>query len=425
VRTRDVWSTTPRFSFTHRGGLTDWSAGVRERNLLGWGKDLMVMAQHGEQGTYAYLAYGDRQFLGRPLHFAAVLSHGADVDGVNLQLDRPRDRVTVGWAQKSEVHRYRGPTVDHRGGLDGPEYRSDYRRVTIYGGPRLARSGARAAWVMPAVHAHDATHTPAADRAGWKDDGNGLGGRGDLERLRDIRLRVVGVAIGYMEERFTVWSRLETLRRWEDVNLGADLWLLAGYAGRALGADRDAVYGEWSGRRGIRLGGRAYVLFDARGTGQLARGRLTEARLSLGAKLLQGLSGRQALAACLLGERTHDLAPQSLPTLGAESGLRGYDAYRFWGEQAVKANLEHRLMLVEDWFGLVSIGTAEFVDGGMAWTVGEDRRARPRAAAGVGLRLQGSRTASNVVTRIDLGRPIAGGAPGDDWVISVAAGQAF
>jgi hemolysin activation/secretion protein len=238
-------------------------------------------------------------------------------------------------------------------------------------------------------------------------------------------VRALGLAAGVLQERYTVWSCVETLRSCEDVNLGARLWMMAGASMRRLGAARDALYWSLDGRRGLALGPDRYALLTVRGSGLVARGRVADARLGAALRFYQRLTTRQSLALRLSGDGTRDLAPQDLPTLGAESGLRGFDAYRFWGERVVQANLEDRVLLVVNAFGLVSVGVVGFVDGGVAWQAGGRRAGRTRVSAGGGLRVQGTRTGGNLVTRIDLGCPIAGGEPGDGWVVSIGTGQAF
>ena len=82
--------------------------------------------------------------------------------------------------------------------------------------------------------------------------------------------------------------------------------------------------------------------------------------------------------------------------MGAESALRGFEAYRFADEQVIQLNLEDRWILLDNLMGLVSVGLVGFLDGGVAWAEGEHRAAKPRIGAGAGLRILGSRTRGTV-----------------------------
>jgi hypothetical protein len=425
IRTQDDWSTLPEITYGRQGRLLNWTAGLHEENLGGLGKDLLVMIGQTDGEAFWSGGYGDYQLLGSPVTLLGTVTHGPDIDAADGWLERPLDRAAVPWALRGEAHRFLGRVVDHRGGLHGPEYCDNLRRFSLAAGPRVGGGDSWGFWLAPALHLTEARYVPAADRDGWRGGGAGLGEGGPAERLRERNVRALGLAAGILQERYTVWSCVETLRSWEDVNLGAYLWMMAGASTRRLGAARDALYWSLEGRRGLALGPDRYALLALSGSGLVARGRVSDGRLGAALRCYQRLTARQSLALRISGNATRDLAPQDLPTMGAESGLRGFDAYRFWGERIAQANLEDRVLLVVNAMGLVSVGVVGFVDGGVAWQ-GDGRRAgRTRVCAGGGLRVQGTRTGGNLVTRIDVGRPIAGGEPGDGWVVSIGTGQAF
>jgi hypothetical protein len=425
IRTHDVWSTQPTLTFSREGGLLNWTAGLHETNFAGLGKDLLALAGQTDRQTYGSLGYGDYQLFGSAVRLLATVTHGRDIDAADAWLTRPRDRAAVRWALDGEAHRFLGRVVDRRGGLEGPEYRGNTRSVLWAAGPRVVGRSRSALWVMPALQVLDARFAPAADRHGWRGGPAGLGPGGPVTPLRERKIRAIGVAAGLLQEGYSVWSCVETLRRCEDVNLGASAWLMAGASSPRFGAARDALYWRLEGRRGIGLGSAAYALLGVSGYGLIARGTLSDARFDATLRLYDRLAVRHTLALRLAGSVTRDLAPQDLPTMGAESGLRGFDAYDFWGDRVALANVEDRMLLLEDALGLVSIGAVAFLDGGLARQAGAERAARPRICAGGGLRLEGTRTGGNLVTRIDLGHPIAGGEPGHGWILSVATGQAF
>jgi hypothetical protein len=424
IRTRDTWSTRPEFSFSASGGLLVWSAALRDRNLAGLGKDVQLQVGQTDDQTYWGVGYGDQQLLGTALTLIADVRQGGEVDEINVRLVRPRERAEVPWTLETDAYRYRGVAVDHRGGLDGPEYHADLRRLDVAIGPRILQRGSRALWLMPAVHIDESRYAPADDLEGWGGGPAGLGPAGATEQLRDRTRHVPGLAIAYLDARYSVWSDVETLQRWEDVNLGATARLMVGVAVDEPESD-DVACWQFDAQHGLRLGARRYAILDLQTYGLVAHGRARDARVFAGVRYYDRLSTRHTLALRLSGDRTRDLAPQEMPTMGAERGLRGFDAYRFWGERVLLASLEDRLWLVRDLYGLVSVGAAGFVDGGLAWLAGGHETARLRASAGAGFRLQSSRVGGGVVSRIDLAHPVAGGELGDGWVFTIAAGQAF
>ena len=148
-------------------------------------------------------------------------------------------------------------------------------------------------------------------------------------------------------------------------------------------------------------------------------------RITSALRYYDNLSVRHTIATRMAFDYGLALYPQSILTLGANSGLRGFEAHRFWGERRIVWNLEDRMTIVRDLLGLLTIGVTVFADGGLAWESGEPERARPRAGAGLGLRLLGSRTRGALVSRIDIGFPVLGGEQDDGAVLSIGAGQVF
>ena len=81
-------------------------------------------------------------------------------------------------------------------------------------------------------------------------------------------------------------------------------------------------------------------------------------------------------------EETQGLLPQL--TLGADNGLRGYDAHLLTGTQRLLANGEHRFDTgIEVW--VLRLGLCAFVDAG--WVGDSLDLGRPYLGAGGGLRL--------------------------------------
>ena len=69
--------------------------------------------------------------------------------------------------------------------------------------------------------------------------------------------------------------------------------------------------------------------------------------------------------------------------LGLGSGPRAFRSHAFTGDRTVFATAEYRVTVAEDFFGLMGLGIAGFVDHGGAWYAGH------AAAAGLGCRASG------------------------------------
>jgi len=95
--------------------------------------------------------------------------------------------------------------------------------------------------------------------------------------------------------------------------------------------------------------------------------------------------------------------------LGADSGLRGYPARQFTGENLVLVNLEDRYFWGKtSWGPEIGIGTVVFVDSGNVWNDDEDFDMH--WSSGFGFRLGFLRMPHQPIFRLDFGWPI--GEPG-------------
>lgn len=424
VRTQDSWSTQPTMQFSRSGGLLEWSLGLREANLLGRGKEVLIEAGREEREFFYRWGYRDPQLFGSQVLAAVEVDFGIDLDFQKLALERPFLSPASPWGAAIEANHFDGPVVDHRGGLDGPEWESESWLVFGSFGRRILGSARHALRLFPFLHWSRERYEPPAEDTGSSASAR-KGVSAEEPGLRDRDIRAAGVFVEILRERYSQYRLIDALGRWEDIDLGTSLDLGAGYSPRAWGAMRDGVYLTLRGHQGVRLGGGRLVLADAEGSGQLLRGDLVDGLLAVRARYFDRCTARHTLVAGLRGFFAADLGPQNLPTLGVESGLRGFEAYSFWGDHSLVGNLEDRVLLIDDLFGLVSIGIAGFLDGGTVWRCGRSRAAHGVASAGLGLRLQSSRASGLLVTRLDVAHPLKGGEEDEGWVVSFATGQAF
>ncbi len=101
-----------------------------------------------------------------------------------------------------------------------------------------------------------------------------------------------------------------------------------------------------------------------------------------------------------------------------ENGPRAYGAHVFTGTRRWWAVAEDRLLVADDFLGLVGVGLAPFVEWGGAWYADE----RPRTAGDVGLalRLGATRSTRGEVTELAVARRFGAGAniPGG-WAVTI------
>ncbi len=414
IRTRDTWTTRPAFEFRAEGGLFRWSAALEEWNVLGTGKGVGLVVGHDDLDHYFGGWVRDSQLLGTEMRLLAASFGGGEVEAHQLVLVRHFERAVTPWGLRVEGLYRDAAMIDRRGGLDGPEWRVEEWLLSAAGGPRVAGSERTALRLKPAVYLKSERYA--------RPTSGGVYPGADLAR-REIR--ALGAEVDLMCERYSQRSGINSFHRREDFNLGTDLRLRLGYSPRAAGALEDGFFFWLRLWQGLPMGPRQFLWATISAMGLVASGEVGDCRSLAAVRYYHNLSDRHTLALRLQGRWGVGLPPQRVFTLGAESGLRGFEAFRFWGERALLCNLEERGVLVGNLFGLVTLGLTGFVDTGLIWRAGHHEQARPRVGAGVGLRLLGSRTQGSLVTRVDIGYPILGGAADRGLVLSVASGQVF
>ncbi|MBD3235314.1 MAG: hypothetical protein GF330_01255 [Candidatus Eisenbacteria bacterium] len=414
VRTRDVWTTQVDFQIRKEGGLMTWSVGARETNLLGLGKKVSLRLGEDEVQTFWGVGLIDPQLLGRNLWLVAAASGGGERRAERLFLERRFEQAATPWGFTLGADRLEGTFVDHRGGLEGPEWDLDFWELLARAGGRVTGGRRWALRVSPGVYlAHEVYDEPDA------------GAPGDLPPLHDWDVRAPGVTFHYVVERYRQVSGVDAFEHRSDLNLGTELQLFAGYATPAWGSRGEGAFFLLEAEQGVASFRGGFARFAVLARAEVDDRQLFNTRWESALRYYQHITRRQLLATRLRWDWSRALTPQRILTLGAESGLRGFDAYRFWGERVLLLNLEDRVTLAEDLWGLISFGLVGFVDAGVAWKAGERERERPRVSVGLGLRLLGSRTSGRTVTRVDIGFPVLGGGDETDPILSFGAGQAF
>jgi hypothetical protein len=230
-----------------------------------------------------------------------------------------------------------------------------------------------------------------------------------------------------VQPRYVKETFVDRMERVEDFNLGNELATRAGWMADALGSDRDRLAFYAHDQQGLSLAPGRFLIGRAAIQGRTAGGRWENGLITGD---LNGFwrnewpwpnlwVGHAEFATGRYLDRENQLV------LGGATGLRGYKNDAFVGGKSILVNLENRFFFDREWFHLVRLGGAVFLDTGTIEP--EGRRlsiGRFKSDLGAGLRAASTRSKSGVVGRFDFAYALNAG-PGSRWVISVRAGQAF
>jgi hypothetical protein len=242
-----------------------------------------------------------------------------------------------------------------------------------------------------------------------------------------------------IQPNFMTLNYIDRFDRPEDYNLGDESLLNLHVAPRSLGSDRNALIPSFNRSRGWRFSDHSMLRGEIGGSGRWEDDRLANTLLRTEVKHYAILGdwfwgeqylGKHTLATNFFVDFGENLDRDRQLPLGADTGLRGYEAFTFDGDKRLVLNFEERAHLVDDVFQLVSLGTALFVDVGAASreSLGAMVRDDLYGDVGFGLRFCFPRSSGGGVVRIDVAFPLRDGPDGSGAFeprVVFAAGQLF
>jgi hypothetical protein len=398
VETRDQWSIGIDASYDVSGSSTESGFGIEDDNFLGTGKGIELEYESDAERTSTMVGYKDRSFRGGRWQIDLKNTSSSDGYARYLHVRRPFYSVTTPraggfeWWQASSIEHLWSNTEKS---VAGKEERRD---IEAWYGMRLPGSGIRTDRLLLGAFGE------LARFGAWtRSDGSPYPQPDD----RDL----IGPEIGWEHKTFR-WQLVQGFRSWqrqEDLPLGPNWRVTTGLSLPALGGDRTRVrFGAAFDVARWREQTYLWTLADVTGRFESGDFANTLAHLELGGAVL-GKAGLRLRAAADLG---HDLDGERQLTLGADTGLRGYDPNSFDGTSRVVVNAEWRRRLTGEFLHVAVLGLTAFADGGKTWgaRVGPSTEGW-RGDVGVGLLLEITRASSVRIVRFEIAYPDRGSEP--------------
>ena len=398
VETRDQWTINIDVSYNSTGNRQESGGSISDDNLLGTGKSVSFGMTSDPERTSTTIGYKDLAFLGRRWQIDLEDTESSDGFARFLRVRYPFFSLPtpraggVEWREKSSEEQLWSGAEE---AVTGP---ADTRDFEAWFGLRLPGAGIRTDRLFVGVFGEQALF------GDWvRTDGTPYPRPAD----RDL----MGVEVGWEHQTFR-WKLVQGFRSWqrqEDLPLGPNWRVTTGFSLPDLGGDRPRTryrvefdVGRWRER--------TYMWTDADLSGRYEGGRIANAvsHVELGGAMI-GKAGLRLRAAADFG---YNLDLERQLTLGADTGLRGYDPNTFDGTSRTIANVEWRRRLTGEFLHIAVLGMTAFVDGGKTWGA----RVGPstdgwRGDAGVGLLLEITRASVVHIVRIELAYPDHGGEP--------------
>jgi len=398
VDTRDQWTTEISFNYGKVGNQVKYGLLLSEQNFLGWGKEIGFDFTDDPERTSYTLQYGDPLFLGTRWRLRAAVKDASDGSGSRLSLVYPffsydTDRAGgVEWEHETLTEYL---WVDGKRAVEGD---ARHRRARVWGGLRVVTTDLTTDRLVVGLFAEEHSFAKWRRRDG-----------GEYADPEDREL--VGFDVGWQRE-VDNWQVVRGFRGWtnqEDVAIGPNWEATVGFSLAALGGDvtrlpfQGRLYRGW-------LEGRRYGWVEARLHGRVDESEVNDVlgHLEAGVARIGEVGWRARLAV----DHSHRPDRDRQLTLGANTGLRGWNPDTFDGDGRAVANLEWRRRLTGEVLHLAVLGFTAFADVGTSWggRVGADSGG-VRADAGIGLLAEITRASILRVVRFEVAFPDDGTGP--------------
>ncbi|HTS02085.1 MAG TPA: hypothetical protein VMN04_06150 [Thermoanaerobaculia bacterium] len=408
VDTADAWTLLLRGSLSNKGGVTEYSIGAEEYNLLGLGMQFGFGFEQETDRTSRSVFFVDPNALAPHALFRLDASDLSDGQRFAVAYGRPFYALQVPWSLGGSLNRADFDTKLYAGGEEAATWSERQRDALLSGGGRIAGDVTGADRILGSIEWNEVRltaksglpppDTPASDR----------------------RFLFFSTGFERVGSEWITRRQVDQIERDEDFDLATGLHVEAGIspgfegqgaAGRLLatvssGTSFPGGFAVFTSTGETRLqGGAQNATLNADGRGYLLKGPWT-------------FVGR---IGTLVGWR---LDPENQIALDGTTGVRGYRLHAVAGDRRLVGNAEARLLVVPEVFSLLSIGLAAFGDAGYSW--GAPDGTWRLADVGAGLRLGLPRASKNNLVRIDLARVLHPDPLGrTGWLVSFASGQAF
>jgi outer membrane protein assembly factor BamA len=405
VRTRDVWTLKPGFSFARSGGENRTLLKLEELNLFGWGQQVLVARSEDVDRESTLFTFRDKN-LGRSwTQLKLQYADSSDGHWNELSLVRPFYALDARWTAGVTATDFDIERRLYDLGEKAAEFRHEREFYTAFGG---WSAGLRKGWVTRYT-------------AGVAYDNNTFSEVPEPEYApaipanRELVYPYFGFEI--LEDHFTTAQNRDQIKRTEDFLIGTRFAATLGWADEEFGADRDAALYWLSANHAIGDISKSGVLLAANGSGRLEDGAAVNALLSMSARWYNQQTDQRTFFATVSGAWGHSLDLDNPVELGGDTGLRGYPLRYQSGDSKVLLTVEQRYFWNWYPFRLVRVGGAIFADAGRVWgdhPLGGENLGW-LSDVGFGLRLAPTRTGTRSIIHIDVAFPLNG----DDSIDSV------
>ena len=415
VVTRDLWTLMPKLFFSRKGGYNKYGLTLEDENILVTGDTVFLEFIKDRERDTTAVGYRTKQVFGSRVNLSAT--YADTTDGVNKQLEivRPFFSMNTQWALGLKINENIFEESLEAFNQDiGSFDHTENEYIVSAGYSRGLQAGYTQRYSFGFTRKED-LFEPVDNSP--------------VTLPSDRILAYPWAQYALIEDKFSIYRNLNALHRTEDVPTGSEVTLLLGYADEAVNSELS----QW-------VFNMSYSDTPVAWSRHLLKSKLelngywdrdlndylnTVSTLEL--SYYGFMTEKQRAFVKIAYDHGTNLSQDNLLTLGGEEGLRGYPTEYLLGDQRLLVNLEHRYFFDTHYLNLFRFAGVIFIDVGKTMNsnnaYGEDSDLL--AAAGIGLRLNSSKTNIGRIVHLDLAIPLNEKDKVDDYQIRITSSSTF
>jgi outer membrane protein assembly factor BamA len=415
VKTWDVWTLKPGFSYSRGGGENKTVIRLEELNLFGYGQQLLFSWSRDVDRDSTSFRFRDRHVGHSWASLTLSLADNSDGHSNLLSVVRPFYALDTQWAAGARAFDDDRRSALYQLGEQAAEFRHERRFYSAFGG---WSAGLRNGWVRRYT-------------AGIVLDDNQFSDVVDATLPAaipaDRKLVYPFFGIEILEDRFEKTTNRDQIKKTEDFLTGTRISATVGWSDESFGADRNAILYSLSGSRFFGALSESALLLSASASGRYESGESANTLLYVDTRYYHQQSGKRTFFATASATLGTNLDLDNPVELGGNTGLRGYPLRYQSGNSKFLLSLEQRYFW--DWypFRLFRVGGAVFADAGRTW--GDNPLGGQSLGwlsdVGIGLRFAPTRTGSRKIIHLDIAFPLNGDSSIDSVQILLGSKKGF
>ncbi len=440
VHCNDTWTLMPQVSFSSGDGRNRRSIGLAETNLMGYGKRLEAVVGDDDGNQSLQGIYDDNRVFGSQYHLLGAYLTQDMGERTLLRFEDPFRSLIDPSAFSSQVDVGDGIGRLYSDGNERFVYNRDDVDVDLSytlskGDPSVT---VRRYGFGMRYQESTFTEATAQDIEDLNIDPETLDQNPD--QLASNR-RYSGPFFSYAKviPNYVSSNYIDRFERVQDFNIGGEFQALGQVASTAFGSNANALPFYVSKTKGWKYSSDSFLRGELSFSSRLEDDEMQNSLGHFELKYYNVLGmlgyddnrfGRHTLAMSFSTDYGNDFDRDNQLVLGADNGLRGYDARTFDGNKSILFNVEDRIHLVDDVAQLFSLGIAPFFEiGGTSYdSYGTMLADDIYSTVGIGMMLAFPRSSGTGVIRLDLGVPLRDGPDGSKQFeirLIISGGQPF